>query len=94
MQFTQNGPMHLVQRFNNQYQLKEKSLYPFNHVIETESGHYVEIDDTKDNERIHVYHKTGTFLEIDPLGNIILKTPDTVKRLPLSEAILTLTLVG
>ena len=54
------------------------SLYPFNHVIETESGHYVEIDDTKDNERIHVYHKTGTFLEIDPLGNIILKTPDTV----------------
>ena len=54
------------------------SLYPFNHVIETESGHYIEIDDTKDNERIHVYHKTGTFLEIDPLGNIILKTPDTV----------------
>jgi len=54
------------------------SLYPFNHVIETESGHYVEIDDTKNNERIHVYHKTGTFLEIDPLGNIVLKTPDTV----------------
>ena len=54
------------------------SLYPFNHVIETESGHYIEIDDTKGNERIHVYHKAGTFLEISPSGDVILKTPDFV----------------
>ena len=54
------------------------SLYPFNHVLETEAGHYIEIDDTKDNERIHVYHKTGTFIEIDKTGNVILKTPDYV----------------
>ena len=54
------------------------SLYPFNHVIETESGHYIEIDDTKGNERIHVYHKAGTFIEISPSGDVILKTPDFV----------------
>ena len=38
----------------------------------------IEIDDTKGNERIHVYHKAGTFIEISPSGDVILKTPDFV----------------
>ena len=42
--------------------------YPHNHVMETESGHIKEYDDTTDNERIHEYHKTGTFYEIDKRG--------------------------
>ena len=45
--------------------------YPTNHVFETESGHYVEFDDTEGNERIHLYHKKGTFIEIDSSGNVI-----------------------
>ena len=57
---------------------QEKSAYPFNHVFETESGHYVEFDDTKDNERIHLYHRKGTLIEIDKDGHIVLKTPDNV----------------
>ena len=43
--------------------------YPHNHVYETESGHIKEYDDTSGSERIHEYHKTGTFYEIDKDGN-------------------------
>jgi len=44
--------------------------YPYNHVKETESGHVVEFDDTPNAERIHVYHKSGTFVEIDKFGSV------------------------
>lgn len=49
-------------------------MYPFNHVFETESGHVIEVDDTKGFERIHVYHRTGTFVEMLPDGSITAKT--------------------
>lgn len=42
--------------------------YPFNHVMQTESGHVLEFDDTPNSERIHIYHKSGTFTEIDANG--------------------------
>ena len=42
--------------------------YPFNKVFETESGHIQEFDDTPGQERIHTYHRSGTFNEIDPQG--------------------------
>lgn len=42
--------------------------YPFNHVFESESGHVQEFDDTPGFERIHLYHKKGTFTEIDANG--------------------------
>jgi hypothetical protein len=45
--------------------------YPFNSVWESESGHVIEIDDTENNERIHMYHKTGTFQEIDRNGTLV-----------------------
>ena len=44
------------------------ATYPYNHVKETESGHIVEYDDTTNNERIHEYHKSGTFYEVQPDG--------------------------
>ena len=47
--------------------------YPHNHVWETESGHTFEWDDTPNNERIHEYHKTGTFYEIQADGTKITK---------------------
>ena len=43
--------------------------YPKNHVLETESGHVQEFDDTPEAERIHTYHKSGTFEEIHPDGS-------------------------
>ena len=43
--------------------------YPFNQVYESESGHIKEFDDTPGAERIHEYHRAGTFYEIDHAGN-------------------------
>ena len=48
------------------------SRYPFNHVFESESGHLREYDDTFNQERIHEYHKAGTFYEVDSGGNKII----------------------
>jgi len=42
--------------------------YPYNHVFESESGHIKEFDDTPGSERIHEYHTSGTFYEIDADG--------------------------
>lgn len=50
-----------------------KSVYPHNKVMETESGHIVEFDDTKGSERIHVRHKSGTWFEIYPDGSMVTK---------------------
>jgi len=47
----------------------EFAKYPFNHVFETESGHIREFDDTEFEERIHEYHRTGTYYEVDGGGN-------------------------
>ena len=44
------------------------TTYPFNKVTQTESGHIQEWDDTPGSERIHTYHKSGTFSEIDANG--------------------------
>ena len=48
-------------------------VYPFNHVHETESGHIIELDDTPDKERIHLYHRSGTRIEIDKDGTYVEK---------------------
>ena len=47
----------------------EFTKYPYNHVFESESGHIREYDDTKFEERIHEYHRTGTYYEVDGGGN-------------------------
>jgi hypothetical protein len=44
------------------------SQYPFNSVLETESGHSLEMDDTPNNERISLSHRTGTTSEMYPSG--------------------------
>ena len=52
----------------NQPEIPYNASYPFNHVFESESGHIIEIDDTKDNERLFTSHRTGTSQEISPDG--------------------------
>lgn len=47
--------------------------YPYNRVTETESGHVQELDDTPGYERLHTYHRTGTFEEIDANGTKVTK---------------------
>ena len=60
---------------------QSKAKYPYNHVMETESGHYIEFDDTEGNERIHIFHKKGTFIEIDATGNVVIKTVGNVTNI-------------
>jgi len=50
------------------------AVYPFNHVYESESGHLIEIDDTPSKERLHWYHRSGTFTEFHPKGMRVDKT--------------------
>lgn len=50
-----------------------KTKYPYNQVVSTESGHYFELDDTPGHERIHMYHRSGTFSETHPDGSQVEK---------------------
>jgi len=45
------------------------AVYPYNNVYESESGHALEFDDTKDAERIHLYHRSGSYIEWGPNGD-------------------------
>lgn len=47
--------------------------YPYNHVHQSESGHLIEVDDTPGYERLHRYHRMGTFEEVGSLGQRIIK---------------------
>lgn len=48
--------------------------YPYNNAIESESGHAIEIDDTPGAERLHFYHRTGSYQEYRPDGSVQTKT--------------------
>lgn len=47
--------------------------YPFNRVMESESGHAIELDDTPGAERVQVYHRTGSFIEYSASGDVVYK---------------------
>jgi hypothetical protein len=48
--------------------------YPFNNVTETESGHAIEMDDTRNFERVQLSHRTGSTLEFLPSASVKLKS--------------------
>lgn len=48
---------------------KANPRYPYNKSWLTESGHLFELDDTRDAERILLYHRSGTYTEIQPDGD-------------------------
>ena len=48
-------------------------LYPYNKVYESESGHLFVLDDTPSNENVSLYHKTGSFIDIDANGTQVNK---------------------
>lgn len=49
------------------------AAYPYNKVYQSESGHVFEIDDTPNYERLHTYHRSGTYSEIDSDGRRVNK---------------------
>jgi hypothetical protein len=46
-------------------------VYPYDKVIESESGHSLEMDDTPGSERVELNHRSGTYFEIQPDGTKI-----------------------
>lgn len=48
--------------------------YPFNKTTTTESGHVIEYDDTPGAERLHFYHRTGSYSEFNPDGSYVHRT--------------------
>jgi hypothetical protein len=44
-------------------------IYPNNHVYQSESGHVLEFDDTSGKERISVFHKSGSYDEVNAAGD-------------------------
>lgn len=47
--------------------------YPNNIVLTTHRGITIEIDSTNGAERIHIFHPSNTYIEIDALGNIVFR---------------------
>jgi hypothetical protein len=73
-----NVPIALQHTTGRQWCEPEPSYnakYPYNHVFESESGHVIEIDDTPGAERLHFYHRSGTFIEIQggTDGDLVMK---------------------
>jgi len=53
-----------------EYPTAYKTKYPYNNAMESESGHVIEIDDTPSAERIHFYHRKGSYQEYRPDGSV------------------------
>jgi predicted chitinase len=66
-------PLSLDAGYFDQPKIPYGAKYPYNKVMETESGHVQEFDDTPGYERIHTYHRSGTFDEIDASGTKVTK---------------------
>lgn len=52
----------------------QPSIYPYNQVKETYSGHVIEYDDTAGGERILIKHRTGAGVEIRPDGTVYISS--------------------
>jgi len=49
--------------------------YPYNTVlVESEAGHLIEVDDSPGAERIHIYHRSGSHIEMRPDGGVKYKS--------------------
>ncbi len=53
------------------------AIYPYNRVIETAGGHVVELDDTPGAERIMLFHKNGSYIQMTPSTTTIKSENDS-----------------
>lgn len=71
---TDGGVSGSAPTFSEPPSLSDKTIYPDCAVVETQAGHVIEIDDTSGNERIRVYHTSGSYFEIRPDGSFVQKS--------------------
>jgi len=55
--------------------------YPKNKVIETEAGHFIEMDDSEGSKRIHIRHSSGSYYEILNDGSVVSRTKGNETRI-------------
>jgi hypothetical protein len=48
------------------------SQYPHNYLIRVHGGHVIEIDSTPGAKRYKVYHPSGTVIDVDNAGNVVI----------------------
>lgn len=58
-------------------QTQYAAKYPFNHVLETDSGNSIELDDTEGAERVSIFHRGGSFVEMHPNGDVVVRARGT-----------------
>jgi hypothetical protein len=61
------------------------SEYPHNKAMETESGHVLEFDDTPGSERVHLAHRSGSFVEFYPSGTKVEKVVKSNYRIVMND---------
>lgn len=49
------------------------TTYPHNYVIATHGGIIIEMDSTSGEERLHLWHPSNSYIEIDSDGNMVIK---------------------
>lgn len=59
--------------------------FPYNRVQQTESGHVFELDDTPGAERVHIFHRSGSFIEFHPDGSVVYKSMKNGYRVTMAD---------
>jgi hypothetical protein len=77
-----------VNTTQNLFSLDENTsspVYPNNRVIHTRSGHVIEYDDTVEGERISIQHKSGSRIEFEPSGKIVIISENDLNSVSLQS---------
>jgi len=74
-------PARGVQDYDNNFletepnsKFSEGAVYPYNQCLKTEAGHLIEWDNTPSKERVQIRHASGAYIQMDPAGNIVIKS--------------------
>lgn len=59
--------------------------YPFNNSITTEGGHVIEYDNTPGAERLHLYHRKGSYIEMNPDGSVVHRSANSTYNICLKD---------
>ena len=68
-------PRLQIAEFKEPDDTANNAVYPNNKVYEDQAGNIMEIDGTKENPRFRFQHSTGTRIEINVTGDVIISSP-------------------